>query len=185
VTARDVLWDRAIDQHGFITRNDADEAGVSPHALDMLVYRGQVERVAMGVYRFPQYPVGPNDHYMLAVLWTGEPRACLSHETALAVYELSDVNPDRIHMTVPKARRIRRSGGELYVVHREDLPDDAVDWWDEIPTVTAATAIRQCIDTGMPSYLVRQALTQGAERGRLRPSERIFLEQRLETRGAG
>lgn len=180
--AATILWERALDQHGYVTRRDALESGVTSDALKMLAHRRQIERVATGVYRFPRFPDGPHDHYMLAVLWTGDPRACLSHETALAVYELSDVNPDRIHLTVPAGRRIRRAGGELYAVHREDLADEEIGWWDEIPTATAQTAIRQCIDAGVPSYLLRQALEDGAAAGRITPSQMNALTIRLEDR---
>lgn len=63
-------------------------------AIKKLVQRGTLVREAFGVYRFPKYPVSEADPYMLAVLWTRVPEAALSHETALAVYDLSDVNPN-------------------------------------------------------------------------------------------
>ena len=44
---------------------------------------------------------------MEAVLWTGR-RGALSHETALDLFELSDVNPSAIHLTVPRAFRTRK-----------------------------------------------------------------------------
>lgn len=104
-----------------------------------------------GVYRFPRYPVGEYDQLMLAVLWTRVPEAALSHETALDAYAISDVNPNRIHLTVAKQRRFRRTGGEDYVVHYEDLAPAQVGWWQEIPTVTAVTAIEQCLAHGTPT----------------------------------
>ena len=57
-------------------------------------------------------PVG-----VVGVLWTGNPDAALSHETALAVHDLCDINPSAIHVFVPKGARIRRSRGESYVLH--------------------------------------------------------------------
>lgn len=72
--ARTVLWDVAAEQHGFVTSQQATGAGIGKHALQMLVHRGTLHRVAHGVYRLPQYPVGEHEHLMLAVLWTGCPR---------------------------------------------------------------------------------------------------------------
>lgn len=72
---------------------------------------------------------------MLAVLWTRAPEAALSHETALDAYGISDVNPNRIHVTIGKNRRLRRAGGDIYVLHREDLGPAQTSWWQEIPTV--------------------------------------------------
>src|SRR5690554_6640134 len=90
--ARDELWDIATAQHGFVSAHQAADLGVTKGALQMLVHRGTLERAAHGVYRFPKYPIGEHDSLMLAVLWTRVPEAVLSHETALDVYGISDVN---------------------------------------------------------------------------------------------
>ena len=182
VLAREELWEIAELQHGFVTAQQALDAGVSKQALQMLVHRGTLVRAAHGVYRFPKYPVGEHDQEMLAVLWTRVPEAVLSHETALDAYDLSDINPNRIHVTVAKHRRFRRAGGDGYVVHYEDLDPQQIGWWDEIPTVTAATAIAQCIEYGTPTYLLRQALERGHARGYLKTAERDALQQMLEVR---
>lgn len=181
-TAREQLWDVAIDQYGYLTQGDARELRIDRLAVDMLCSRGQLERVAHGVYRFPQFPVTAYDPYMLAVLWTGTPAACLSHDTALAAYEVCDINPDRIHITVPRSRRIRRAGGELYVVHQQDLNDHQIGWWQQIPTATLPTAMFQCIASGVPGYLLRQAVTAGRGRGELTVVEADTLERTLEAR---
>lgn len=180
--ARTELWDIATTQHGFVTAQQATELGIDKHALQMLVHRGTLDRAAYGVYRFPQYPVREHDNLMLAVLWTRVPEAALSHETALDVYGISDVNPNRIHVTVGKKRRFRRTGGEDYVVHYEDLIPKEIGWWQEIPTVRAATAIAQCLAYGTPTYLLRQAIERGHAQGHLKAAERDELEERLEAR---
>jgi predicted transcriptional regulator of viral defense system len=87
--------------------------------------------------------VGEHDQEMLAVLWTRVPEAALSHETTLEAYDLSDINLNRIHVTVAKHRRFRRTGGDGYVVHYEDLDPQRIGWWEEIPMVTATAAIAQ------------------------------------------
>lgn len=180
--ARDELWDIAVGQHGLVTARQATEAGINKHALQMLVHRGTLDRAAHGVYRFPQYPVGEYDQLMLAVLWTRVPEAALSHETALDCYGISDVNPNRIHLTVGRQRRFRRAGGENYVVHYEDLEPRQIGWWQEIPAVTPAAAIGQCIVYGTPTYLLRQALDRGHARGYLKATERDTLTEMLEAR---
>lgn len=181
--ARDELWEIAITQLGFVTAQQAETVGVGKFALQMLVQRGTLTRAAHGVYRFPQFPAGQYDPYMLAVLWTRAPEACLSHETALDAYEISDINPNRIHVTVAKHRRLRRKeGGEDYVIHREDLGPTQVGWWQEIPTVTPETAIAQCIAYGTPTYLLRQAIDRGHARGYLKAAERDDLANALEAR---
>lgn len=184
MAARHDLWDVAVDQYGYFSIQDALELGIERLTVDKLVMRGQVVRVAHGVYRFPELPVTEFDPYMLAVLWTGTRRACLSHDTALAGYDVCDINPDRIHLTVPRDRRIRRRGGDLYVIHHDDLAAEQLGWWHRIRTVTLPTAIAQCISSGVPAYLLHQALDAGRERGLLTRSDTESLTARLEVRDA-
>lgn len=180
--ARDELWDIATTQHGLVTAQQATEAGVGKQALQMLVHRGTLTRAAHGVYRFPQYPVGEHDQLMLAVLWTRVPEAALSHETALDCYGISDVNPNRIHLTVGKHRRFRRTGADDHVVHYENLDAQQIGWWQEIPTVRPATAIEQCIAFGTPTHLLRQAIERGHAQGFLKTAERDALADQLDAR---
>lgn len=58
----------------------------------------------------------------------------IARRPALAAFEVCDINPDRIHVTVPAARRVRRRGGDLYVLHQQDLADDQIGWSQQIPT---------------------------------------------------
>ena len=184
-TAAEQLWDVALDQYGYVTLHDAAELGISDHTVRKLFVRRQLDRPAHGVYRFRRLPVTAHDPYMLAVLWTGTTAACLSHDSALAAYEVCDINPDRIHLTVPRARRVRRSGGDLYVIHHQDLAAEQVGWWQQIPTATLPTAMAQCIATGVPGYLLRQALTAGRARGELNAAEADTVQRALEARDAG
>lgn len=164
---RDDLWAVAVDRYGFVTAGDAHDLGVPVVELGKLAARGKLQRVGYGVYRFPDWPTGSRDYLMEAVLWTRDEDAVLSHDTALDVYELSDINPDRIHITVPrrvKALR-RRNAPAAYVVHYEDLEATQRSYWEQIPTVTVATAIDQCIVSGVRPDLIRQAIDAARARG--------------------
>lgn len=180
--ARDELREIAEQQHGYVTVQQATEQGVDRKALKQMAYRGTLEHPALGVYRFPTYPVTRADPYMLAVLWTRAPEAVLSHETVLDLFGLGDVNPDIIHVTVGKHRRFRRSDAGAYAIHYEDIDVDQRDWWEEVPCVTAATAIAQCIAYGTPTYLLRQAIIEARVQGRITESERDDLTEKLEAR---
>lgn len=184
MTAREILWGIALDQHGFVTVDDALAVGLSRNAVNLLVRRGTLQSAGTGVYRFPDFPETPQAPYMLSVLWTRTPGACLSHDTALSLHELCDINPGRVHVTVPAARRIRRAKGDLYVVHREDLLPEQVGWWELVPITTPTTAVRQGIRTGVPTYLIRQALDRGRRTGQLTITEHDDLKTALETRDA-
>ncbi|MDR0283338.1 MAG: type IV toxin-antitoxin system AbiEi family antitoxin domain-containing protein [Propionibacteriaceae bacterium] len=182
LTSVDRLREIALEQHGFVTARQAYDAGVSPPLLAMMVRRGRIDHVSRGVYRLGQMPVIPYAPLMQAVLWTGFPEACLSHESALDAWDISDINPDKIHVTVGAKRRVERVIPARYVIHREDLTPPEMTWWESIPIVTAGTAIRQCLETGVPTYLIRQALERSARTGLVPPAERDHLTTLLEAR---
>jgi len=182
LTDLDRLREAALEQQGFVTSAQAHDAGASSASLSMMVRRGRIERVSHGVYRVGQVPVTQYAPLMQAVLWTGFPEACLSHDSALDIWEISDINPSQIHVTVGAHRRISRSIPHGYVIHREDLAPGDVTWRESIPTVTASTAIRQCLDTGVPTYLIRQALERSARTGVVPASDREKLTRLMESK---
>jgi predicted transcriptional regulator of viral defense system len=184
MTIRQVLWEAALDQHGYVTTFDAARLGLPKVELAKLAGRGKLGRVSQGVYRFNEFAAGANDQLMEAVLWTRDPVAVLSHETALTVWELSDVNPDVVHVSVPKRKNpIRRANvpGGL-VVHYENLRPDQRDWWEEIPCVTAATAIDQSILTLPRPDLLRQAIHQAESRGLITKATAVRQRRDLKER---
>ncbi|MDR1513587.1 MAG: type IV toxin-antitoxin system AbiEi family antitoxin domain-containing protein [Propionibacteriaceae bacterium] len=182
LTDLDRLREVALDQHGFVTTEQALDAGVTHPSLSMMVRRERLERVAHGLYRVPGVPASIADELMQAVLWTGFPEACLSHDSALDAWEISDINPSRIHVAVGAKRRITKATPRNYVVHKQDLEPRQVTWWDGIPTATATTAIEQCIVSGVPTYLLRQALERSAPTGLVPVDERKRLAGLLEAR---
>src|SRR6266542_986722 len=107
------LLEAATSQYGHVTADDARTLGVDPAQLRIMHHRGLLERVARGVYRFPILPATALDQYMEAVLWP-RTKAALSHETALDLHGLCDVNPARIHVTVPAGYRLRRDAPRIY-----------------------------------------------------------------------
>jgi len=176
------LREIALDQHGFVTSKQALDVGVSFASLSMMARRSRLEKVSRGLFKVPQVSATPHDSKMKAVLWTGFPETCLSHDSALDAWEISDINPDKVHVTVAARRRITRAVPLSFVVHNEDLTPEQVTWWQGIPTVTATTAIRQCLVSGVPTYLIRQALERSA---RLVPTDqREQLTRLMEDRYA-
>jgi predicted transcriptional regulator of viral defense system len=184
VTDLERLREAALDQYGYVTTAQALEANVSSASLGMMVRRGRLEKAARGLYRVSQTPATQYDPFMKAVLWTGFPEACLGHDSALDAWEISDILPDRIHVVVAARRRIVREVPHDYVIHREDLPSDQVTWWQGIPTVTPATAIRQCLESGVPTYLIRQAIERSAREGLVLAPAREELTREMEARYA-
>jgi len=157
----------AAGQYGFITQEEATRLGFKRMTLVRMAERGQLERRSHGVYRVPLIPESALDAYMEATLWPRGAPGVLSHETALALYELSDVDPDKIHITVPKHHRIRRAIPAEYRIHHEDLAPGDIASHEGIATVPPAVAIRQCHTAHLGPALLAQAVDQGERNGRL------------------
>jgi predicted transcriptional regulator of viral defense system len=177
------LAERAAETFGYITGEDARALGVPMGTLSALARRGQLERVDHGIYRVPLIPPSRLDQYMLATLWPDR-RGRISHESALDLYGVSDVNPEKIHVTVPAGYRTHRAIPALYALHREDLPPADQDSFEGVPVVTAAKAIRQIHGRDVRRSLIEQAIDEAARGGWLRQREAAQLRLELLTRPA-
>jgi predicted transcriptional regulator of viral defense system len=172
------LAERAAETFGYLTGEDARALGVPMGTLNALARRGQLERVDHGIYRVPLIPPSRLDQYMLATLWPDR-RGRISHESALDLYGVSDVNPDKIHVTVPLGYRTHREVPALYVLHREDLQPADASSFEGVPVVTAAKAIRQVHKQRLRRSLVEQAVEEATRAGWLRRREAAELRAEL------
>ncbi len=163
----DTLVERAAEQHGYVTTRVARDLGIDPTQLRLLAARGRLERVGRGVYRVPVLPRGEHDDLAEAVAWTLG-RGIISHESALVLYGLSDVNPSRVHLTVPRDNYPRAAGGGLYRLHRRALPEAEATEAAGIPTTTVARTIRDCLTDGTDPYQLRLAIDRAEAEGLLR-----------------
>lgn len=116
------LADIAGTQSGYFSSAQALEAGYSYSAQRYHVYRGNWTQVDRALFRLPEWPGSLNEHLVRWSLWS-KGRAVVSHETALSVYELGNVNPARVHLTVPEGFRQSAPG---IVLHRGDPPAEDV-----------------------------------------------------------
>ena len=174
----------ALDQRGFVTPENAVGLGVDPAQLRVLAHRGQLERRGRGVYRFPEVPVGEHDEYLEAVLLIGH-GAVVSHESALALLDLCDVNPRRVHVTVPAGERVRRQVDRPVEVHHAPLAENEVTRADGIPVVTAPVGDPHRLAAGTDSQLLAQALASGRRQGYLTTDEVAALQSAPDARAGG
>ncbi len=115
----------AATQSGYFSAAQARDVGYSYQAQKYHVDRGNWTRVDRGLYRLPEWPVAEHDDLVRWFLWS-RGRAVVSHETALAVHGLGDVDPGKVHLSVPAGFRASAPG---VVLHRVDLPaSDVVDY---------------------------------------------------------
>ena len=101
------LLDLAAGQAGYFTAAQARGLGYSARSLVHHVAAGHIERVSRGFYRLVGVPAGPNEDIVAAWLRFASRRAVVSHDTALALYDLAHSRSHEIHLTVPRERRPR------------------------------------------------------------------------------
>lgn len=115
------LTEIAAGQAGYFSARQAASAGYSSRLQHHHAASGNWQRIERGIYRLPLWPGSPHEGLVRTALWSLG-RGVVSHESALAFYEMSDVMPDAVHLTVPPGFRKRRPD---VVLHRRRLgPND-------------------------------------------------------------
>jgi hypothetical protein len=121
IKAEKKLFAIADRQQGYFTPQQAIQAGFQDAVHPYHVKHGHWEREMRGVYRLARYPKSDEAQYVILSLWSrnrkGIPQGVLSHETALSIYDLSDANPPKIHMSVPKGFRKQAGIPKVFVLH--------------------------------------------------------------------
>lgn len=177
--AYDTVHELALDQHGVFTTAQAKALGVDPKTLWAMANRDRIKRLSFGVYQDLGAPTTPWTQYMTAVLWPQGETGVLSHQTALSLMELSDVNPAKIHLTLPLGYRVRRQIPGVLMLHWADLPEGDVGSVEAVPVTKAARTIRDCAKAHIGPALLRQALEDGIRTGWLRRKEAQGLRREL------
>ena len=157
----DQLYAVAEGQAGYFSASQALEAGYSRERLSDLNARGRFQRVAHGVYRLAHFPGSPYEDLFIAWLRVG-PNSVVSHESALGLYELSDVMPSEVHMIMPRTGSRRREGLRL---HTNELNENEITHLQGLPVTTVARTIRDVIQSGLPQEFVEQAIREALQRG--------------------
>jgi len=161
----DQIFDIAADQFGYVTTAQARLEGVDGRTLVMMAQRGALDRISRGVYRLSHFPETRWDHFMAALMWSTPTPAVLSHESALEVFEISDVNPQKVHVTVPSTYRVRRQVPPQLIVHRADLGEGDKTVFRGLTVTSPERTIRDCHDAAMGRALVSQAISDAEREG--------------------
>ena len=144
----------AADQAGYFTAAQALQVGYSYQAQKFHVDHGNWQRVDRGLFRIPEWPTDDDDSFVRWTVWS-RGVAVVSHLSAMAWHQLGDANPDRLHVTVPKA--FRRTDPAL-VVHREELPAADIEDHGNFRITTPLRCVVEVADEGGDQGLVDGAV---------------------------
>lgn len=164
------LFEIAQQQQGFFTTKQAKAAGFAENTHPYHVHAGNWVREHRGIYRLTLFPTADRPDLVLWALWSRnrdeEVEGVYSHETALSLYDLSDLNPAKLHMTVPTDFRRNSEIPGILVLHYADLPESDVQNAQGFRFTRPLRTIFDLIDAGTAERrFIMQALTQGVDRG--------------------
>jgi len=178
------LYQIAEQQAGYFTAAQARQAGFSSSLLSYHLDAGRFARVRPRIYRLVQFPASPHEDLYVAWLQAG-PDAVISHDSALALYDLSDLLPGQIHVTVLRTASRRRRGLQLHTKH---LTQEDVTHYEGLPVTTVLRTLVDVTIAGLADEQVQQAIREVLRRGlvtresllRLAASRRIRLARLIE-----
>jgi predicted transcriptional regulator of viral defense system len=164
------LFEFAEQQQGFFTTKQAKAAGFSENTHPYHVHVGNWIREHRGIYRLALFPAADRPDLVLWALWSRnrneEVEGVYSHHTALNLYDLSDLSPAKLHMTVPVDFRRNSDIPGILVLHYADLPASDVQTAQGFKFTRPLRTILDLIEAGtVEQRFIRQALRQAVDRG--------------------
>lgn len=176
----DLLYDFAEAQAGYFTPAQAIEAGMDRSTLAHHARPGgRFERVRRGLYRLRHFPTSPHEHIVSAWLPLRGAEAVVSHVSALELHGLSDLIPDAVHLSVPRAKRGQRPrpGVRIHTVERP-IPPEQLRTLEGLPVTSSERSALDALEDGAQPEQIELAIRQALDRGLTTPS-------RLEREAAG
>lgn len=129
-TASEKLFEIAESQQGYFTYKQALAAGYYRDAAHFHARSGEWLRERRGIYRLARFPAAERPDLVLWSLWSsdrgGEVRGVYSYQTALSLYQITDANPAKLHLTVPPKFRKFHSPPKGIVLHRAELKESEI-----------------------------------------------------------
>ncbi len=181
----DKLYVIAERQQGFFTAAQAVACGYPTSSHVYHLKAGSWRREYRGIYRLVRFPMSDDAQYVLWTLWSsnrlGAPQGVYSHQTALALFELSDLMPRRLHLTVPAGFRRNAPTPDILVLHRGYLALEDCEKRRGYRVTRPLRAVADLLaDASVSKEHLRQALEQGLDSGLITRAELERHPQRAE-----
>jgi len=161
------LYSIAEPQSGYFTVKQAQNAGYSRKDLSSLAMRKKFIRISWGVYRIALFPGTHFEDLFIALLRSGS-QAVISHESALSVYDLSDVLPGDNHITFPRTSSRRRRGIQY---HTKRITQAEVTSYQGLKVTTVSRTIIDLVESGFDPIQTKMAIDQAIDRGLMTKDE--------------
>lgn len=167
-------------QAGYFTARQARDLGYSGRLQHHHRHRGNWLEIDRGLFRLRDYPTTTDEELVKLSLWSrdlkGEPQAVVSHETALRLYDLSDLMPSSVHLSVPKG--FRKTPPKGVVLHKISLVPIDVEARAGYRVTTPLRTLLDLADSPLSPEHFEAATREALERGLVR---RRSLERAIAT----
>jgi predicted transcriptional regulator of viral defense system len=168
--ASKLLFNVALQQGGYFTAKQAKAAGYDYPHLDYHVAAGNFVRVHHGLYRLAGLPPSEHDDLIRLSLWSRNradvPQAVASHETALALYDLGEVLPTKIHFIVPPGFRKKPPKGGI--LHRAALSPTDVEEREGFRVTMPLRTLLDVSEGELTQEQLEKATAEALDRGLVR-----------------
>lgn len=169
----------AAPQGGYFTAAQARDAGYTYRQQHYHKNRGNWQEIEHGLYRLYIYPETEHEDLIRWSLWSrnqkGEPQAVVSHDTALALHELGDVMPGKVHLTVPPGFRKKVPGG--CILHKAVLSPEEIDYRQGFRITKPIRTLVDVADANLAPEQLQIALSDAINKGIVR--KKHILERQM------
>jgi predicted transcriptional regulator of viral defense system len=180
------IFEVANGQYGFFTARQAIKAGFAETNHPYHVRAGNWIKEGRGIYRLAHFPLAERWDLMLWYLWSRNrkdiPQGVYSHATAFSIFDLSDLNPAKLHMTVPAGFRRGTPIPKILVLHKADLgAGDTTTRFGVKVTHPMRTVIDLITAGEVEEGFIAQGLSEALKQGLIRRDEIKAVKAPAET----
>jgi len=170
-TREENLFEYASRQGGYFTAKQAERAGYSYRLHAYHADTGRWQKIERGVFRLRSFPAAQRDDLIRLSLWSrnrkDNPQFVVSHESALAIHELGDVMPAKLHFSVPPG--FRKKVSENIVLHKtKDLDPRDIETREGFSVTSPLRTLLDAAESDLDENELEKALRDAMDRGLVR-----------------
>jgi prepilin-type N-terminal cleavage/methylation domain-containing protein/prepilin-type processing-associated H-X9-DG protein len=173
------LLKTARQNYGYFTTFHAEKIGYNKTKHPYHVKQKNWIRIFRGLYRLYDFPDTMESEFCKWSLWSRnrneQPQGIISHESALAYYNLIDNNPKQVHLTVPKDFRKSKIPDNALIIHKDNLPLSALESHEGFMTTNLFRTLKDTKGSLEESGKWKEIAEKASKTGRLSMEQLLQL----------